>query len=180
MRLPNHLSAGFSMVELTVVSAVFIILAALALPSYNLMIQNSRIKTATDSIYNGVQVARAAAVSRNESIQFDLRGTNSAWTVCVKPASGACPNPDNASTIQSRSLGDGSSADISVVPSVAGPYVFNGLGQLTPAPITFDVDNTSISASESRNLRVLVGAGGSVKTCDPGLSPTGTDPRRCT
>ena len=179
MRLPNHLSSGFSLVELTIVSAIFIILAALALPSYNQMIQNNRIKSATDSIYNGVQVARAAAVSRNESIQFELRGTNSAWTVCVKPVAGACPNPDNTSTIQSRSLGDGSSADISVVPSVAGPYVFNGLGQLAPAPIIFDVDNTAIPTSESRNLRVLVGAGGSVKTCDPGLSPTGSDPRRC-
>jgi type IV fimbrial biogenesis protein FimT len=179
MHFSNNKTKGFSLIELIIASAIMVVLAALALPSYNQMIQNNRIKSAADSIYNGMQVARAAAVSRNESVQFELRGTNSAWTTCVKPPAGSCPNPDNATTVQSRSVGDGSSTDISVVSSAPGPYIFNGLGQLAPAPITFDIDNTAISPSDSRNLRVIVSAGGSVKTCDPNLSPSGNDPRRC-
>ena len=177
---------GFSLVELIIVIAIFAVLSAFAIPSYTQMVQNNRIKTAVESVQNGLQVARAEAVKRNAPVQFDLRGSDSAWTVCVVPAvPGACPNPDNANTIQSRSVGEGSSADIDVVTSNAGPFVFNGLGTLTsPAAaasglISIDVDNSAMTVSDSRELRIVLGAGGTIKTCDPALSTTGTDPRRC-
>lgn len=171
-------SSGFTLIELMVVVAVIGILAAFSLPSYTQMIQNTRIKTAAESIQNGLQVARAEAVKRNQPVQFDLRGSDSAWTICVAPASGACPATDNASTIQSRGAGEGSSTDIDVAVNNAGPYVFNSLG--VPAPTAnFTIDNTAISENDSRELRVVLGAGGSVRVCDPNLNAAGTDPRRC-
>ena len=127
--------SGFNLIELMIVVSVIIVLAALAVPSYRAMIQNNRIRNAAESIQNGIQLARAEAVNRNAPVQFDLRGNNSAWTVCTSPVPvDTCPDPDDDTTIQSRSKGDGSSADITVTPSVAGPYVFNSLGVLTPAP----------------------------------------------
>lgn len=185
MMYSPHKSSGFTLIELLMVIAIIVVLAALAIPGFTQMIQNSRIRAASDSILSGIQVARAEAVKRNTPVQFDLR-TNSAWSVCTVPVvPGACPVPDNTTTIQSRGVNDGSSADVSVAASNGGPYVFNGLGALTsPSPtaanglVSLNL-NSVASPTYSRNLRVVIGAGGTVKLCDPTLSTTGTDPRRC-
>ena len=175
--------SGFTLVELVIVIALLIILASFALPSYQKMTQDSLIRTAAESIQNGLQIARGEAVKRNANVQLDLRGTDSAWTVCVSPAGGgACPNPDDATTIQSRAVGDGSSTNVDITVSDAGPYVFSGLGVMnSPAPtavsgiISIDVKNGS--SAGSRDLRVAISVGGSSKSCDPALAAS--DPRSC-
>jgi type IV fimbrial biogenesis protein FimT len=172
--------SGFTLIELIIVIAIFAILAAFAIPSYQSMIQNSMIRTTAESIQNGLQIARAEAVKRNANVQLDLLDADGAWTVCVSPSpAGACPSGDN---LQSRGAGDGSSTSVNVTASDAGPYVFNGLGVMaSPAPtaasgvISIDVDNPSLTGS--RDLRIAISVGGSSKTCDPALS--GTDPRKC-
>lgn len=168
---------GFTLIELMITVAIFAILASFAIPSYQQMIQNTMIRTAAESIQTGVQIARAEAVKLNANVQFDFRGTQSDWTVCVSPAApGSCPAGNN---VQSRTKNDGSSANITVAPSAAGPYVFNGYGVMTsPAgAININVGNSALAGS--RDLRVVVGLGGAVKTCDPALPSAGTDPRRC-
>ena len=166
-----------------------VVLMSLAFPSYKTWIQNTRIRNAAESIQNGMQMARAEAVKRNTSVQFDLRGTNSAWTVCVRPAvSGACPNPDDTSTIQSRTFSEGSSTDITLVATDAGPYVFNGFGALispTPAAadgfvrLAVDIRTAVLAATYSRDLQVIIGIGGNVRLCDPSNSLSASDPRKC-
>lgn len=181
----NMKQFGFTLIELLITIALFSVLASLAIPSYQAMIQNNRTRNAAESIQGGLQIARAEAVKRNTLVQFDLRGVNSAWTVCTSPTpAGSCPVVDDSTTVQSRSIGEGSSTDISVSVSDAGPYVFNSLGVMTsPTPagskLTIDIDNTALDSSDSRDLRIEIGAGGSVKVCDPALSASGTDPRRC-
>jgi type IV fimbrial biogenesis protein FimT len=182
MWLPNRRVSGYSLVEMIIAIAIIGILAAMAIPSYRIWVQNNRIRNAAESIQTGIQMARAEAVNRNVSVQFDLRGVNSAWTVCVSPAiPGSCPNPDDVSTVQSRAISEGSSADIIVTPNVASPYVFNGLGVLTPSPaagaVTIGVDTTALPAGTGRALRIVIGVGGSSRMCDPALPAS--DSRSC-
>jgi type IV fimbrial biogenesis protein FimT len=174
-------NSGFTLIEVIIVVSILVILASFGIPSYQQMMQNSMIRTASDSILTGLQIARAEAVKRNANVQFNFRGSNiSDWTVCLSPAvAGDCPTTDDATTIQSRSNSEGSSANITVNASDAGPYVFNGYGvMISPAAaLTIDIGNSALSGS--RDLRVVVGAGGSAKSCDPALDPSGTDPRKC-
>lgn len=177
--------AGFSLIELMVAITIMVVLMTLAVPGFRALVQNARIRNAAESIQNGLQFARAEAVRRNGSVQFNLRGTHSAWTVCAVPAApGSCPDPDDGTTIQSRAAGEGASTAINVTPTPGGTssIIFNNLGAVTVNADTFtqvdlDIDPAVLPAAQSRELRVTIGPGGSIRMCDPARpSP---DPRAC-
>ncbi len=170
---------GFSLIELMVAVALFSILASFAIPSYQQMIENTKIRTAAESIQAGLQLARSEAVSRNARVQFDFRA-GPAWSVCTSPAGGgSCPSVNNATTIQSRSAGEGAGTNLTITEANAGPYVFNGFGILISPAAGGQVAITNNALAGSRDLTVQIGLGGTIKTCDPALSSTGNDPRRC-
>jgi type IV fimbrial biogenesis protein FimT len=67
---------GFSLIEVMVAVAILAILASFAVPSFQIMLQNSQIRNASESILNGLQRARAEAVQQNRNIEFVLSGTD--------------------------------------------------------------------------------------------------------
>lgn len=169
---------GFTLVELLIAVAVLGILTALALPSFTQWIANTKIRSTTESILAGFQLARTEAVRRNGSVQVVL-GTNTGWTV-THVASG--------DVIQTRPATEGSDK-ISLVITVGGAPVaaggtgtvsFNGLGRVANAtPITqVLVDSTAIAAASSRELQIRINAGGEARACDPSKAAS-DDPRGC-
>jgi type IV fimbrial biogenesis protein FimT len=181
--------SGFSMIELMVVITIMAVVMALGIPSYNEWIQNTKIRSAAESIQNGVLLARAEAVKRNARVQFTLDALGSAWVVgCETPV--ADDNGDGLddcpAEIQVNSGNEGSSAEVTVVSTDDTPFVFSSLGTLvSPAPSAADnlvritVDNSALSTAESRELTIVLGVGGNARTCDPSLDSAGTDPRKC-
>lgn len=169
---------GFTIVELMISIALLAIVSMLALPSYRTFIQNSYIRTTAESILNGLQLARAEAVSRNTRIQFVLDEQSEWWIGCVD-ASASCPGE-----IQSRSAGEGSSSSIVVTPAPANAttVIFGNLGAIVPAADTLtqveiDIDPAVLPAEDSRELRVTIGIGGNARMCDPNLDAA--DARAC-
>lgn len=185
---PNNGAQGFTLIELMIGIVIMGIVLALALPSYKAFIQNTRIRNTAESIQNGLQLARLEAVRHNANVQFVLGVAPSPylWTVGCVTATATCPV-----LIQRSAIGEGSSASIIVTPTPA-TIVFSNFGRLcTPmtvpsCPVTpatqldVTVDPAVLSAAESRPLRITIGtigAGGSVRMCDPTLPAS--DPRAC-
>ncbi len=178
MLIPKHTQQGFTLIELMIAITILGIVLALALPSYQAFIQNTRLRNAAESIQNGLQIARAEAVKHNAQVRFSL-GAGSSWTVGCVVWTADCP-----ALIQQRTTSEGSSASIIVTPTpTAGvEVIFNSFGAVAATAATFtqlgiDVDTAVLSATDSRDLRITIGLGGNSRMCDPNL-PT-SDARAC-
>jgi len=204
----RHSQHGITLVELMIGLVIVGILFALAVPAYNGWIQNQKIRTAAESLLNGIQLARNTAVTNNTQARFALCDSASSWQVLVVSAvaapdaadtvcgAGAAVTAGNEVRVQERSGQEGSASVAVLATSINPPpatipiaddgsrsITFNGFGRVVandPA-----VGGTSISAMEvavqggNRQLLVTVRTGGSVRMCDPSLLLAATDPRHC-
>jgi type IV fimbrial biogenesis protein FimT len=197
-RRPPTASAtrGVSLIELLVGITILGIAIALGAPAFTEWINNSQIRSTAESIQNGLQLARAEAVRRNTSVQFQLTttldnacavdraGTN--WVVSIAsattPAASHCGD-DISDTSSSMLLQKGTpvaaKASATIDASQAA-FGFNGLGRIvaTTTPAT-KVEASTIDIKSSRGaclgetggtlhcLRILVAAGGQIRMCDP-------------
>lgn len=175
---------GFTLIELMIAIAVLAILLTVGVPSFNAWILNTRIRTTAEAMQNGLQLARAEAVRRNERVRFVISG-GTGWIV----------QTDGGTQIQTRPSAEGStSVAVTVTPTGATTVTFNSLGLSvsntdTTASITqldIDVPTTILPADQSRELRILVtsspsagvSGGGQIRMCDPYFTAAG-DPRAC-
>jgi len=198
-------SRGVTLIELAVVLAVVAILMSQAGPLFSAWMQNVQIRTATESIQNGLQLARSEAIRRNRSVMFWLTSTASPpagdWLVgCSNPPGpasvpevpGDCPGshttggvPANGPPIywiQRQAATDQQTAlpQLTITPAGANNVTFSSLGVVIPnidgsASIT-QIDVKS-PAGTARPLRMTV-SGGDIRMCDPALS-LASDPRGC-
>jgi type IV fimbrial biogenesis protein FimT len=171
-------SAGFTLIELLIVIVILAIMLFIALPNFAVWMQNTQIRTAGEAVLNGMQLARAEAIRRNVSVELRM-DVSSGWTARVADAFGG-------ETIQTRLAGEGSGAAlVTITPAGANTVTFNSFGSVvTPtnadgsAPITeIKIDSPAIAAADSRELCILVRAGGNVRLCDPQVAAT--DTRTC-
>jgi type IV fimbrial biogenesis protein FimT len=118
----KRLSQGVTLIELAVVLAIVAILLSQAGPLFSAWMQNVQIRTATESIQNGLQLARGEAMRRNRSVMFWLTSTanpkTADWLVgCAFPflQNGAATVPETPGDCPGVSTGAG-------VPANAAPY----------------------------------------------------------
>jgi type IV fimbrial biogenesis protein FimT len=172
MLMRHTKQSGVTLIELLIGIAILGVLGTIAVPSYTEFIANTQIRTITESVRNGLQLARAEAVKRNATVTFTLNAGNTSWVVGCATATANCP-----ATIQSKAAKEGGAGTVTVAVTGANPVSFTNLGGVV-AISQVDVDSSTISTASSKNLRVRVGAGGNVRVCDPNISVT-TDTRYC-
>lgn len=164
MQITRHNSKGMTLVEIMVALVIVFILLTAAMPNFYEWIQNSRIRTAAESIQNGLALARTEAVHRNTTAQFVSCGRSS-WDVIVASSVAASSTVCAASvgagwiSIQSRSAEEVSPTDLVDLSQTA--IGFNGLGKQvsvtnpydgittpgTPGTVDINVSASGVSAT---------------------------------
>jgi type IV fimbrial biogenesis protein FimT len=173
-------AAGMTIIELLIGFVIVGVLLALGVPSFSAWLQNVQVRNAAETIFNGLQLARANAVQRNKSVSFAMNGPDSSWSVTI-----VSPSALEPATVQSRSAAEGT---LNAVITTTDPTItFDGLGKtnlLTGATIqvtnpTGGACQTSSTAGTMRCLNVTVAVGGQVKMCDPYPLLAAGDSRKC-
>lgn len=107
--------SGLGLIEVLVVLAIIAVLMRLAVPVFGVWIGNVQIRSATESLQSGLQLARAEAIRRNRSTIFWLTSAGAAgsaadWMVACSPtsasgsgavpeATGDCPGPTDTTSV---------------------------------------------------------------------------------
>lgn len=162
---------GFTLLELMVGLTIMGMMLLAGLPSFTTFLRNAEIRSTSESISNGLRLARTEATRLNRPVSFTLAGSaNPGWAINIfNPITGLLLQPP----LQSYSRFEvGRSAQVVTAPASALAVTFNGLGRIiSPSPIATpnlqQIDVTSVIDGEARTLRVFVDDLHGVKLCDP-------------
>lgn len=193
MLIMRPVPRGVTLIELVVGLVIVSVVLAVGMPSFTEWIQNAQVRSAAQSILNGLQSARNEAVRRNANVRFDFTLANGApaWNVGCVAASTDCP-----ASIQSKPVAEGggnagvgvgrtapaadSYATVLVIGTdLPGGVTFNNMGGVANvgSDITrIDVTNSAYAAA--RRLVIVIGNGGLIRMCDPALS-LASNPQGC-
>lgn len=186
---------GFTLIELIAVMAIAAILLGLAVPSFSSWVNNAKVRTAAETLQNGLRLAQAEAIKRSHQTAFVLTDAAAAvnaapaangknWHIQVLPA--VADETVNAAYVQGGSVGSPTSGI-----SVTGPAIicFNSIGVLVANAATgigtnctapTDVVAYDVSRSGAdRTLEVQVSPTGAIRMCDKSKALSVTTPDGC-
>jgi type IV fimbrial biogenesis protein FimT len=199
---------GMSLIEIAIGLVILGIMVTLGLPSWNLFLENRKIRAAAEVLVVMLQEARVEAVKTNASVEFvtfndDINLDDFSFIQTVTPEAGAknwAIRRLNPVTLQyelvtarsgSEAMGQahGSTPGVSVTGSVP-KVTFNGFGATSglAGTATFQIVRSNPNSNPDfkcaadngamRCLNVTVSTGGQVRMCDPKVSDV-SDTRKC-
>lgn len=178
-RLHSSRHVGFTLIEAMVTVAVIAILAAIAVPAFQNIIDKRRLKEAAEQLYSDMQYARGEALKQNTEVTVAFGGVGgTAWCYGIDdtPATACdCANSPGNCTING-------------VEKVVTSTGFRGISitstnfVTTGTSVVFDYargttqnnGTASLSSSTGSAANVIVGRVGRVRLCSP--SGTGNIP----
>jgi type IV fimbrial biogenesis protein FimT len=169
---------GVSLIEMMTAIAIFTILSVMAFPIFTTWIANQQVRTATESVVEGLRVAQSEALKRNSAVRFVL-DPSAGWEAQLAA---------DDTVLKSSKFAEGTSkVALTVSPVGTTTVLFDGLGRPFDKDgdrftkrVTIDVDSSTV-LSDVRKMRIVIdtaaATGVGIRTCDPKLGAG--DPRAC-
>lgn len=202
MLIARTTQSGVSLIELLIGLAIMGLLIMIGLPNMATWLQNSKIRTAGETMLAGLTLARTEAVRRNQIVRFQMvnnltsacvistSGTD--WVVSLDDVTGACdaaPSEAAAPRVIQRRSGSEGTTSVVLAAATAGVVHFNGLGRVTSPGGAANMTQVAISnpvggtcehvdGGAMRCLRINISVGGEARMCDPAVTDA-SDPRIC-
>ncbi|HSG77202.1 MAG TPA: GspH/FimT family pseudopilin [Burkholderiales bacterium] len=202
MLITRTTQSGVSLIELLIGLAIMGLLIMIGLPNMATWLQNSKIRTAGETMLAGLTLARTEAVRRNQIVRFQMvnnltsacvistSGTD--WVVSLDDVTGACdaaPSETAAPRVIQRRSGSEGTTSVVLAAATAGVVHFNGLGRVTSPGGAANMTQVAISnpvggtcehvdGGAMRCLRINISVGGEARMCDPAVTDA-SDPRIC-
>jgi type IV fimbrial biogenesis protein FimT len=156
---------GVTLVELILVLAVVVILTLIATPGFITLIQNYRLSTTSEALYNALQFAKSEAVKENATIYVSFQ-TGDTWCYGIN-ANSAC----DCSTASNCGLG-ATSAPAAQQLSLSATGLTNNAISFEPirgaanaaASVTYTI------YGQSTLIRTSISLLGNLQICSTGIS----------
>ncbi len=158
---------GFTLIELLTVVAIIAIAAGLAVPGFQQMVANYRVRSSAEAIINGLNQARADAVRRNAPIKFVLTGTGSGWAIKTS-ADEVLRRRSDADSPGTTATSGNTSSSVTFLPT--------GLVDSSSTQLAEVTVSGGVTGSDTRKINIF--GGGLIRMCNPAVTTAG-DPRRC-
>ena len=148
-------SKGFTIVELMIVVIIVAILASLAIPSFQSMIERRRLIGAAEAVYSDLQFAKSEALKTNVSVNAKIEGGGTDWCFKVAEVNSVCGTSFPG---VSKALEDGFSVTFQPIRGTSG-------------------NDSFVFSFGSNQIKVIVSTLGRIKLCvPPGVSMVGGYP----
>jgi len=188
---------GFSIIEVLIAIGIVAMLMLFAAPSAATWIQNTRLRSAAESVVTCLSTARLEAIKRNTIVSCQMTdAASSAWTVCLyDPINNICQTTTGA-VISSRDKSeDNGITGLGTATTMSASTTALGVGTNMPSAATFDsfgrlastapnnvmrvdVRNPQVAAADERRLVIYITLGGQIHMCDPKVSKA-SNPMGC-
>jgi len=184
-------SRGFTLIEFMVALLVFLILAAIAVPSFRDFFDRGAVRGAADDLVSTISEARAEAVKRDLDVSIAFAGSGKNW--CAggmspdEPSGGAAASPAVACNCDTDAVACTIGGETYKVLSSNHPDI--AIGAL-PASMVFDSNMgvliplgsrqvTLTSPTGKYDVRVQINALGQAHACTPTGKPAMSSLPRC-
>jgi type IV fimbrial biogenesis protein FimT len=199
--MPRRQQSGFTVIELMVTVAVVAVLALIAVPSFNDLIEKSRLRGATDDMVALLNVARARAIKLQRDVNVSVSGTTTwcagassagdppsvakqvpAATACDCTSAGACLVDGLPALVSSgdykgvtisnvSSTGSGTSTGIKYVNAASGITFNSKFGSLDLGSLPTNPLVVVKSKSLKYSTQISISPLGQTSVCVPSSSP---------
>jgi len=169
--IESHIE-GFSIVELMVILLIAGILLAIGIPSYQAMIQNHRLITATNALFMAVNLTRSEAIHRGVRVDMVPAGGGAKWTngwvIFIDEDNDQRPDKNETVIYSHGEL----HRDVRITPSFTDSKVqyiaFNGTGRTrTNANSQTSQSGNWLLEAGSKSRKVVINFLGRARVCDP-------------